>query len=279
MAMLEHYLRSALGDRFEDLRASLPDIVSDVYGAFSPRPIAGITDIACHHTAGPKNQTWSAIRAFHIGPQRNWAGLAYHIGVRNGRVAYVGDVTLARACVSNLNHRCVCVVVTGNYETDILSPADETALRLAVSAIQAWARDSIGRTLGVSGHGELPGQSTQCPGRNLTPTVHALAALYAGGAVSPVTPAPVPPVTAPAPSVTALWTAADAQATLPVTRAFALWQRITAQGYIPISGEFRVGIYTAQRATHPRERRERLYYVPSAGPYDRVVFIERQSAA
>lgn len=278
MAMLEHYLRSALGERFEDLRALLPDVVSPRYGSFSRRAITGIDTIAVHHTVGGKGQTWADVRAYHIGPDREYSGIAYHVGVRNGRVAYIGDVGLARACVANLNHRVVCVVLTGNYETDILSPADESALRLAVSAIQAWARDSIGRTLAVRGHGELPGQSTACPGRNLTPTVRALAALYAGGAVSPVTPAPETPTTAPTPSVAALWAAADAQSTLPVTRAFALWQRITAQGYIPISGEFRVGIYTAQRATHPRERRERLYYVPSAGPYDRVVFIERQSA-
>lgn len=268
---LERYLSASSPGVFDDLRPMLPDVVSEHYGSFSQRPLSGIDTIAVHHTAGPKSQTWADIRAFHIGPQRGWAGLAYHIGIRNGRVAYLGDVAKARACVANLNHRVVCIVVTGNYETDILSPADETALRQAVSAVQAWARDNIGRPLAVNGHGGLPGQSTACPGRNLWPTVRALAALYEGGAVPVVTPAP-------APSVAAFWAAADDQATLPVTREFALWRRITSQGYVPISGEFRVGAFTAQRAAHPTDKRERLYHVPSDGPYDHIAYIERATA-
>jgi hypothetical protein len=139
--------------------------------------------IAVHHTAGPKAQGWGEIAQFHV-TNRQWAGIGYHIGIRGGRVSYLGDVSRGRACCMDQNHRVICVCLTGDYEREALDPADAGALMRVVDVIQRWARVTVGRALAVKGHREVPGQSTACPGRNLLPLVHQLA--------SGVAPAPGP---------------------------------------------------------------------------------------
>lgn len=171
MADLGKLLVAEFGERYADLRSVLPRNPHGPAGDFGQRPLAGIDTIAIHHTAGPKGQGWDAIAASHVSG-RGWAGIGYHVGVKGGRVSYLGDAGQARACCQNQNHRVLCVVLTGNYETEQVDPADAEALRRVVAVIQRWA----GRTLAVKGHREVPGQQTACPGRNLLPLVHELAA-------------------------------------------------------------------------------------------------------
>lgn len=170
-------LAAEFGERYSDLRSVLPSNPHGPAGDFSARPLAGIDTIAIHHTAGPKGQGWDAIAASHVNG-RGWAGIGYHVGIKGGRVAYLGDASQARACCQNQNHRVLCVVLTGNYEADQVDAADAEALRRVVAVIQRWA----GRQLAVKGHREVPGQQTACPGRNLLPLVHAIAA---GGGQAP----------------------------------------------------------------------------------------------
>lgn len=187
MDFIDHLTRH-LGGRLVDQRAALPDLDSPRYGRFGKRLLSTLDTIAVHHTAGGKDQTPQQVYAFHTGPERQWSGIGYHLLIRRGQVHYVGDVLTARACVGDLNPRVVCVCLTGDYTKETVDAADLDALRLTVAALQAWAGASLGRRLAVKGHGELPGQTTACPGQNLLPIVHQLAA---GTAPAPA-PQPTP---------------------------------------------------------------------------------------
>lgn len=167
------HLRSALGSRFSDLRAVLPD-VDGPNGRFGRRALTAIRTIAVHHSAGPKTQTAKAIYDFHIGPQRGWGGIGYHIMIRQGQVDLVGDPETARACVKDLNPSVLCICLTGDYTREPLAEGDAEALAMTVGALQAWAQEQLGHRLAVKGHGELPGQQTACPGTNLLPLVRDL---------------------------------------------------------------------------------------------------------
>lgn len=186
MADLNAMLVAEFGETYSDLRSTLPANPHGPNGDFSPRAMGNIEIIAVHHTAGPKAQGWGEIAQFHV-TSRQWAGIGYHIGIRGGRVSYLGDVSRGRACCMDQNHRVICVCLTGDYEREALDPADAGALMRVVDVVQRWARVTVGRSLAVKGHREVPGQQTACPGRNLLPLVHQIA----GGAAP--APGPVPP--------------------------------------------------------------------------------------
>lgn len=171
VADLNKLLAAEFGERYADLRSALPRNPHGPAGDFSARPLAGIDTVAIHHTAGPKWAGWDVVAAAHVN-QRGWAGIGYHIGIKGGRVAYLGDASQARACCQNQNHRVLCVVLAGNYENETVDAPDAEALRRVVAVIQRWA----GRKLAVKGHREVPGQATACPGRHLLPLVQAIAA-------------------------------------------------------------------------------------------------------
>lgn len=185
-ADLHLMLQSALGSSYSDLRYSLPINPSGPNGDFGLRPWPGLEYLAIHHTAGPKSGQWTDIAADHIRPKaqggRGWAGIGYHLGLRGGRLSYLGDAGLARACCADLNHKVLCLAVTGNYESETVDLADAAMLRRAVAVIQHWATLRLGRRLKVVGHGELPGQATVCPGKNLRPLVAELAGQGAAAA-------------------------------------------------------------------------------------------------
>jgi hypothetical protein len=205
MADLNAMLVAEFGETYSDLRSALPSNPHGPFGDFSPRPMGGIDMIAVHHTAGPKAQGWTEIAQFHV-TNRQWAGIGYHIGIRGGRVSYLGDVSRGRACCMDQNHRVICVCLTGDYEREALDPADAGALMRVVDVIQRWARVTVGKTLAVKGHREVPGQQTACPGRNLLPLVYELA----GGTAAPPS-RPVPPVQSGPNFVKVVWFLEDMQ--------------------------------------------------------------------
>ena len=176
MADLNALLSAEFGSGYQDLRATLPHNPNGPSGDFSLRPLLGLDILAVHHTVGPRDQSWKAIAQTHI-KDRGFAGIGYHIGIRQGAVAYLGDVSQARACCRDMNHRVLCVSITGNYETMPLDAADAKALGRVAAVVQGWAQSSIGRKLKVLGHKEVPGQATACPGRNLLVEVHRIATL------------------------------------------------------------------------------------------------------
>ncbi len=179
-------LAAEFGAQYSDLRAALPRNPSGPYGDFGKRVLGSIDMLAVHHTVGPRDQSWQAIAQGHI-TGRGWAGIGYHIGIRLGSVAYIGDVSQSRACCADQNHRVLCVVMTGNYEAEAVDKADAEALRRVAAVVQRWSMAVLGRPLTVLGHREVPGQATACPGKNLLPLVHSIAG-------KTPTPAPVPGV-------------------------------------------------------------------------------------
>lgn len=266
VADLNALLAAEFGATYSDLRGSLPRNPTGPNGDFSRRALGNVDILAIHHTVGDKAQSWPEIARTHING-RGWAGLGYHIGVRLGQVAYLGDVNLARACCVDQNHRVLCVVLTGNYEVEQVDPADAAALRRVVALIQRWSMQTLGRPLKVLGHREVPGQATACPGSHLLPLVHQLAA---GGA--PPAPAPVPVV-----NTAALLTEADRLQTVRLNPASALQRAIALAGFVPTSDEFKSQGLVAQRAERLTDGAVRVYYV-RPGDWASVHFAERKAA-
>ena len=259
MADLNALLSAEFGAGYQDLRATLPHDPNGPNGDFVARPLLGLDILAVHHTAGPRDQTWKAIAETHI-RDRGFAGIGYHIGIRQGAVAYLGDVGQGRACCRDMNHRVLCVTLTGNYETMPLDAADAKVLLRVTRVIQGWAQGTVGRKLKVLGHGEVPLQATACPGRNLLPEVHRIAALPDLG-------------TAAGPDAPRLLAAAAARQTLPINRQAALIKRLVADGFLPTSPEFAFDSFIAQRAERLSDGKVRVYYV-KAGDFANVKFVE-----
>lgn len=262
--VLEQYLNAEFGvGGWDDLRASLPANPNGPNGDFSARQLSLIDTIAVHHSAGSIDQSWQTIAAYHIGPERGWAGIGYHIGVRNGRVAYLGGIEKGRACVGQLNHRVICVCVTGDYTRVALAQQDRRALERVVKALQRWSAATLQRQLRVKGHGELPGQSTACPGGAITAILPGLASITSsGGGVVDAGPS------------TALLTRAEQHRVMKLNKAAALQKAILRDGYVPVSGEFTEAPYTAQLAESLATGAVRVYYASPANWND-VRFLQR----
>lgn len=245
-------LAAEFGDLYSDLRVSLPRHPNGPNGDFGPRALGNIDILAVHHTAGPKDQTWIQIAQEHI-TGRGWAGIGYHIGIRGGRVAYLGDVSLARACCLDQNHRVLCVVMTGNYEEQPVDKVDEAALRRVVAVCQAWAKATTRRTLAVKGHQEVPGQATACPGAALLRVVHELAQTSA--------PAPARPGEALLKAVDATHRAQG----ITLNPTAALQRAIRGDGLTPTTREIEATdggvVYVAQRAEPLAGGAPWVYYV------------------
>lgn len=160
---LSALLRAEFGDLYDDLRTKLRANPNGPNGPFGPLATAAVDGIAVHHTAGPESVTWESVAAYHV-DTRKFAGIGYHLGIRQGRVAYLGDVTTARAHVTNENHHLLGCVMAGNYQSDPLDPADVALLRRLVRVLDAF----LGRQVRVGGHRDFatPGH-TVCPGTAL----------------------------------------------------------------------------------------------------------------
>jgi len=256
-------LAAEFGALYSDMRGSLPRNPGGPAGDFSRRALGQIEMLAVHHTAADRAQSWQAIAQAHV-TGRGWAGIGYHIGIRLGQVAYLGDASLSRACCADQNHRVLCVCLTGNYETGQVDKADEEALRRVVGVVQRWSQAVLGRPLKVLGHREVPGQATACPGRHLLPLVHQLAA---GGTAAPT----------PAPNTAALLSEADRLQTVRLNPASALQRAIARDGFVPTSDEFKHQGVVAQRAERLTDGTVRVYYV-RPGDWHDVHWAERKAA-
>lgn len=237
-------LAARLGGRFSDLRTALPRHPSRAYGRLDPARLVGI---AVHHSASPVDTTPEAIARHHV-DGNGWAGIGYHLVIRRGHVYYVGALDTARAHVADRNHELVGICVTGDYSTTDPAPADTTALRDVIGAIDAY----LGRALPVDGHlgWATPGHGTACPGRLL------------------VTARSIRPSTAPGPDLAALRAAAAAEHEargITLNAAAALQRAIRADGLTPTTREMDFadasGEYVWQRAEALAGGGAMIYYV------------------
>jgi hypothetical protein len=215
---MSEILAAEFGAAYHDYRAELPANPAGPYGPFGP--MGAVRGIAVHHTAGPKGQTWSAVAQYHV-TGRGWAGIGYHIGIRQGAVGYLGDVRTARAHVTDQNNTLVGVVLTGNYMTEALDARDAALLPRVVACIDRY----LGRQVPVQGHGTWQPNHTVCPGAGLAAAVANVRGAGGGAAGSDLA------------SALRKWSdLAQARGIQPNPQA-ALFKAATAAGFYPLTDE------------------------------------------
>lgn len=162
-------------------------------------PVIPVTHLWVHHSAGQTNSSDFAavVRSyyvFHTGPERGWADIGYNWLVDPNGVTYQGrahafnvqtgganpDVQGAHAGVVNGRTMGICVI--GDYTNFLPSQNALTALRNML----AWKANEKGMdVLGtgligsvtyniISGHRDVFGASTACPGNAFYPTLPSL---------------------------------------------------------------------------------------------------------
>jgi hypothetical protein len=121
--------------------------------------------VAIHHSAGPTTQTVRAIQDYQM-DSNGWVDIGYNwLVTQDGRLweGRQGTWLAIGAHAANQNTAWVGVCWIGTSGNVAPSPA-------ALSTL-AWVREEAqrraGRQLLVSGHGQLPGQATECPGSRL----------------------------------------------------------------------------------------------------------------
>ena len=241
-ASLSSLLATEFGEQFEDLSGLLPRHATLRYDT---RPLSDIDRVVLHHTEASNSVTWQAVAQYHVS-NNGWPGIGYHIGIR-----HYGS----RAVVSLLNEPSVrsyhahtvgndhglAVCVAGKFDTDRPSDAEQDALRRVVATVRRWRS-----ALPVVAHGDVPGNSTECPGRYLRALLPALNTPYSLHDL--------------------VLHAADAAQVIQFNPNAALQRRIFADGFVPNSPEFELEHgnvwYVAQRAEHLASGEVRAYYVP-----------------
>lgn len=156
----------SLANKFIDLRSSIP---GDSFNWSWVRPLSQVNYLAIHHTAGPDTQTPTEIANYHVN-SNGWGGIGYHFLIaKDGTVFYVGDISLARANVANLNEQVIGICLIGNFTSGRVPTAEQydSAHKLCEFFIINYPNlSNLNSWDVVRGHKELPGQSTTCPGDN-----------------------------------------------------------------------------------------------------------------
>jgi hypothetical protein len=208
-AILERRAK-AVGVGVDDLRGKL--LTGGRFGALTP---AHVEAVAVHHTAAPETTTWEAVAEYHV-RSRGFAGVGYDVGIRNGRIAYLGDLDTARAHVANENHRYLGLCMAGNYETAQPSEANMKALKVAYEAMCEW----LGRNVPARPHRDLaPPGYTVCSGRNLIARLGELTGAASGNLEQ------------------ALLKWADVGQSIQPNEAAAIYKSMRQDGYWPLSDE------------------------------------------
>jgi hypothetical protein len=123
------------------------------------------TGFAIHHTAGPTSQTVRQIQN-HQMDNNGWSDIGYNWLVDQAGKVYEGRsggwlAIGAHAANQNTAWVGVCWIGTSGNT----APSD--AALASIRWLYHEANRLAGRTLTVRGHGQVPGQSTECPGSRL----------------------------------------------------------------------------------------------------------------
>lgn len=166
-------LKAEFGADFEDVSVALPKHKTAHY---TQRPLTEIEFVVLHHTEAVRVVTWTSVASYHVNT-RGWPAIAYHIGIRD----------VAGRCVVNLlnppetrsyhshtegNDHGLAVCVAGRFQTDTPSAAEANTLQRVVAVLRRWA--TWRQSLPVLGHGDVPGNQTDCPGGHLRALLPAL---------------------------------------------------------------------------------------------------------
>lgn len=173
MTSLTTMLSTEFGADFEDISGALPKHASLHY---KRRPLSDVEFVVLHHTEAMRVITWVSVAAYHVNSQ-GWPGIAYHIGVREAGGRCVVNLLNSPETRSYHSHtegndHGLAVCVAGKFDVDIPSPAERNTLQRVVAVARRWA--TWRQSLPVLGHGEVPGNETDCPGANLKALVPAL---------------------------------------------------------------------------------------------------------
>src|SRR5690606_8439726 len=149
-----------------------PTIVTRAgWGARAPRGSVATTTwarrtgVAIHHSAGPTTQTVRSIQD-HQMDHNGWQDIGYNwLVTQDGRVweGRAGGWLAVGAHAANQNTAWIGICWIGNSGSTAPSAAALAAIRWLVDE----ARRLAGRRLEVRGHGQVPGQATECPGARL----------------------------------------------------------------------------------------------------------------
>ena len=147
------------------------------WGARNPNKACGFSHdpyrMSIHHTSIPADDGGNPaarmrqMQAFHI-DNRGWCDIGYHFIVSQSGKIYQGRSSSQRtgAHVGGQNTGNIGISLIGNFE---VQTPNSTQLDAAVDIMQ-WVHDTHAITLDssrVKGHGDWPGQWTDCPGKNL----------------------------------------------------------------------------------------------------------------
>lgn len=167
---LVQILSAKLGNRFKDVRASMPK-GAGVYVYADSRKMPYIV---LHYSAGLEGPVSAQnIAEYHVRPVsqggKGWPGIGYHFVIDEGIVYYVGSVDTQRAHVLGRNDEGLGVCIAGTYDTTLPSARNIEVLKLLIKGLD----ESYQHEKKIEGHNQqLPGH-TACPGRivELIPTL------------------------------------------------------------------------------------------------------------
>lgn len=151
--------RAEFGGAFEDLRASLPRHATL---RFDPIDSGDMQYVCFHHSATAANTTWLRVAQHHVNTN-GWAGIGYHLGIRQGKVALLGDLDTQRAHVRARNDEALGICVMGNYDMTTISEANLDAAKRLVAVLDAL----YDQNKELTGHGLMLPDYTACPGSDI----------------------------------------------------------------------------------------------------------------
>lgn len=152
-------LRNRFGERFSDLRGTLPAHKELRYQRRSTDEIKGY---AFHHTGNETTRatTWERIAAYHV-DGNNWPGIAYALGVRyyggHAHVALLQDLETVTYHVGDENRRQLGIVTMGDFTRYGPYREEVDTLREIVTELDAL----LGRTPAINPHRAF--RTTECP--------------------------------------------------------------------------------------------------------------------
>ena len=124
------------------------------------------TEFVVHHSEGPTTQSVRSIQDFHM-DVRKWSDIAYNFLVRDDGTIFEGRgwlVVGAHAKSHNTSGIGVCYIGQN---------APTEAAKRSIRVLYDYACDQAGHALLKRGHGQLSGNSTDCPGSALLSWVKA----------------------------------------------------------------------------------------------------------
>lgn len=128
---------------------------------YERRSIEDITHIAIHHSAGPGTATPLSIARFHIGPARNWPGIAYHYFIQSdGTISQTNYHETMSFHVGGDNKYSLGICLDGNFVSQSPDPIQIASLVYLLDKL----RDELPSLRCIQAHKMFPGETTSCCG-------------------------------------------------------------------------------------------------------------------